>query len=373
MSAYPIPNGGALNGTHVPLPGPRAFQSRPHRTGLDWASHTVSGPDPHAIARLARQGLLVVTEETVDEQPVKVVSKPKPSRPRTYGAGWAKPSFDVEEAARLYATGLSIRAVGRHFGVAGQTMRAQLLKAGFETRGPGGGKPRIDVDKAIRLAKAGQPLAEIARAVGASPSAVRTHLRRAEITLVDARKSPTHNNNFRPDLDNDALVREYLAGATIPELATSHDCGTRTIRLRLLAAGVTLRDDRRGHSGGHNKPDAITPAEIAEAIRLYQSGLTARQVGAALGRSESGIHRVLVDAEVTMRKSGDYGHPGRDQAQHLRALMAQHGVTAAQVRAWADATGRDCPRGGPPPQRLVEAYLTAQGNESHCETRRFTA
>lgn len=354
--------------THVPIPtSAQPIRQRERRTGLDWSSHTAPKIDPVAIERLTRLGVLTVTPDVIDERPVKVVAKTKPkkrkarkpARERTHGAGWAKPTFDVDEAWRLYQTGLSTRDVGVQLGVTGQTIRAQLLRAGYSLREPGGGMPRIDVDEAIRLAEQGLTLSQIARALDASPSGVRTHLHRAGITPRDGRQDPRQNVNFRPDLDDDTIAAEYQDGATIPELAAKYEAGTRTIRMRLLKAGVTLRDDRRGHSGGHNKADVYTSDEIAEATRLYEAGRTMKQIADHLGRSESGIHRVLTRAGIQTRSSGEAqrGRPGRDNARRLRALMSDHGITSADVRAWATATGRPCPPTGTPSTALVEAYL----------------
>jgi IS30 family transposase len=56
--------------------------------------------------------------------------------PRRYRA---LDAYQVEEAARLYEAGQSLRAIGIHFGRHASTLRLALIKAGFRTRDRNGG------------------------------------------------------------------------------------------------------------------------------------------------------------------------------------------------------------------------------------------
>ncbi len=286
-TGHNVTAGGGLGGSHVPLPTRtirhRVPDSKPR--GLDWSKHTA--PVDHAAMAQARA--------------IRVAPKPKPKR-RSTARATSEPRFDVDEAVRLYETGLSCRAIGERLGVKGPSVYARLQQRGVAMRTP----VAIDVTRVVELALQRVTVNNIARELGCADSAVRKHLRRAGIEPADGRANRVHNR--RTDLD--ALPTEYLAGATIPALARKYDAGTRTVRVRLLAAGVALRDDRAAHSGGWE-----------------------------------------------------------DNSRATRYRMTDAGVTAAQIREWARAKGWPTSSGGPPSKALLDAYL----NESATTRRDLTA
>jgi len=87
------------------------------------------------------------------------------------------------------------------------------------------------------------------------------------------------------------LVVAYRLGATVYELADRYGCRRTTISAHLKRTGVTLR------------LRSPTPAEINEAIRLYQAGQSLAAVGRTLGFSTKTIHGALIACGVPRRDS----------------------------------------------------------------------
>lgn len=187
--------GGGLTGRSVPLPTTaRPLPQRARRTGLDWAAHT-TGPDPDAIARLTRLGIVTVTHETVEDKPVRVVRRRRPKKTgikRTPGPSTGvtyTPRFDVDKAVELYLSGLTVRQVADALGVKqNSSIRSRLTQRGIELR------PRV------------------------------TTTRR-------------HNHPV------EKVAADYLAGASMRALAVKYSASKGTVKKILVAQGVTLRDD----------------------------------------------------------------------------------------------------------------------------------
>jgi hypothetical protein len=78
------------------------------------------------------------------------------------------------------------------------------------------------------------------------------------------------------------LIHEYEAGESASSLAKKHGCALWTILSALEKAGIDIRRLAR-----------MSKDEIDEARRLYESGLTFKQVGKKLGRADASIIRVL--------------------------------------------------------------------------------
>lgn len=157
-------------------------------------------------------------------------------------------------------------------------------------------------------------------------------------------------------------VQSYLDGSTIPEISGALGRGTRTIRQALLGAGVQLRDDRAGHSGGRPKTAADDdPALVAKVRRLYlDEGRNQDAVARELGASRKAVQGIMARHEIPARPSArDLPSLRADGALGLRARMDAAGVSSADVRAWARATGREVPLRGVPSAALVDAYLAA--------------
>lgn len=111
----------------------------------------------------------------------------------------------------------------------------------------------------------------------------------------------------------DEIVSRYLAGEDTCKLAASYGVNRETIRSRLLLRGV-LRPRKKVF-------------DMAEATRLYASGLTLAQVAEKLSVTEWAVNSQLKAAGVSLR---DYYHPAR--REQSRRLMAERVKTLGWVR-----------------------------------------
>ncbi|GGL27486.1 hypothetical protein H9L10_03670 [Phycicoccus endophyticus] len=252
----------------------------------------------------------------------KPAPKPTPkSAPRPARTPKPRPRrFDHQAAVREYLAGETASQVGQRHGVTVRSVLNALHAAGHQTRPPGprpykprGPRATTPVDEIVRLYTV-EHLSppEIARRVGASPKAVRENLDRAGVQRTDARAT---------------------------------------------------------HSGGRNgHPEEL----LREAGRLYATGLTRSEVAARLGIGVKAVDKGIRLAHIQPRPGAHIpsGRPGRDGARGLKDLMAEHHVTAAEVRAYALGAGLDCPLVGIPPARLVRSYLAAAGVETPTEAKR---
>lgn len=211
-------------------------------------------------------------------------------------------------------------------------------------------------------------------------------------------------------VDEHAIVTEYQAGATAPQIANQHGILPKRVRSIVARHGIALRDDRASRSGGANR-FVPTPEVIAEVrhryIDLEQSTTT---IGHALDVDRRVIRRVLVDAGVAIRPPAHQtgGTPLTDQdeadiaqayadgaalgqlaKQHtvrqdrIRRIVTDHGVpirpkgastsnadrlaelgvTANQVKTWAAEQGLvDHVAKGLVAGRLIDAYAAAHSS-----------
>lgn len=105
--------------------------------------------------------------------------------------------------------------------------------------------------------------------------------------------------NLRRRLDPkviSTLVDCYNAGEHTPALAKEHGISMTGLRKLLLNEGVKLR------------MQSITPEDSDQAVKLYQSGLTIREVVKEVGYSLGSIRRELHRRSVPMRPSGRWNH-----------------------------------------------------------------
>lgn len=100
------------------------------------------------------------------------------------------------------------------------------------------------------------------------------------------------------------LVARYNAGEHTPALAKEYGISSTGLRKLLLNEGVKLR------------MQSITPEDSDQAVQLYQSGLTIREVVKEIGYSLGSIRRELHRRGVPMRPSGRWNHlPPRHQTE----------------------------------------------------------
>ena len=173
------------------------------------------------------------------------------------------------------------------------------------------------------------------------------------------RRAPRPPAQRTPKVDQaviDACLRLYTGEQlSIPQIATRLGIATATVRRHLLNRGVQLRDDRATRSGRGNAKRVDDPDFVRQAAELYVAGASLDEVAKHLHTGQQQVRKALNAAGVQTRPA----QPRQpvDGSAALRQRMADAGVTAKQIRAWAGTAGLDVSAVGILPARIVDAYL----------------
>lgn len=92
----------------------------------------------------------------------------------------------------------------------------------------------------------------------------------------------------------------YAQGYTIPCIAAATGASPVTVRRHLQRAGIPMRDDRAGHSGGRNRR-TWTPAQLEAAAQAYLDGARIADVARALRTGPRQARDALLAAGVPIR------------------------------------------------------------------------
>lgn len=176
--------------------------------------------------------------------------------------------------------------------------------------------------------------------------------------------TPRQKGTWSADLAT-SVVEGYLAGRSIPHLATIHSTTAARVRRILHATdGLVLRDDRTTNSGG--KPRAYPAEQVAAVRRLYlDEGLTQAQVADELRTTPKVISNLMARHDIPARPDIVTAGPTRNAPGHstltaYRADLDAAGVTPADLRTWAREHDIDVPVTGIPPRHVFNTYLAAQ-------------
>jgi len=149
------------------------------------------------------------------------------------------------------------------------------------------------------------------------------------------------------DEHDDDIVAAYVAGEPMAAIAARFGVGLSTIRRRVKAAGVPVRDTARPAAA---KPPG-NPRRAAAIVAAYRDGKTATAVAEQFGIAAHQVYHVLEREGVPRRARG--GDLGGRKKQIVRAEIAEkHG----------GAEGPSAPRAEPvPPAVEPSAPLQDQG------------
>ena len=110
---------------------------------------------------------------------------------------------------------------------------------------------------------------------------------------------------------------------------------------------------------------ALDPGRAAEAARLYLSGMTSREAGAAVGADNTTVLRWLREAGIETRRRGPRGLPDVDGAR-IVAMHDEDGLSFAEIGRRTGMTRRGtsnryrAAKGIPRPDRMADRPLEAQ-------------
>lgn len=128
--------------------------------------------------------------------------------------------FDIDEAAALYRSGMSLEQVADRCDVSSGTIRRRLLEKGVAMRRPGGltgaGLDEPEMETLAALYRAGHCLAEISAVTGLSDATVSRRLRAAG---VKTRRTGSAKRAIQPLVDVEWCRQMRAEGHSVDEIA----------------------------------------------------------------------------------------------------------------------------------------------------------
>lgn len=250
--------------------------------------------------------------------------------------GPARLELPVEEMVAKYEAGAGIIAVGEAYGISSTTVRKRLMEAGVTMRPRGGASHALDLpmDELVARYEAGEGLGTLSRVYECSPMTIRKRLGAAGITI----REPGRNNNAVIDLDIDGIVTAYRDdGLKLSEVAERYGVSTNTITRRLVEAGVTIR------------PKRWKPLPERELVASYQGGATCKELAERMGVDEGTVANHLRAAGAELRPGGpervvlDVDEVARryDAGESTETLAVAFGCSAQVVTRRLKAAGHE--------------------------------
>lgn len=146
----------------------------------------------------------------------------------------------VEELAAAYRAGQTCEALAREHDVSPTTIVNKLRRAGVNVDRYGRRIVALPAEELAERYRAGESTDVLAAAFGCSAQTITRRLTDHGVELRPIGNKP-RGVPLRVDVPVDELVRRYRIGWSIEDLADEYDCSTGTVRSRLRAAGVEIR------------------------------------------------------------------------------------------------------------------------------------
>lgn len=199
---------------------------------------------------------------------------------------------EKQSAIDIYRDGGSLEDAANEIGCNPVTVSKWLEERGIEKRAPGSGYDNYkyteeERKRIVEMYDNGRTYREIQGEIGCSSSTIRRAIKDSDVELKGRGTSP----KFSPDEEQE-ILREYEAGATLADLAEKYDSNRVTISEVIKRQG----GETRGRGGGHSE---VTAEESDEMIRLYtEEKLSQTEIGEKLGYHQSTVGKHLRKAGV---------------------------------------------------------------------------
>lgn len=312
--------------------------------------------DRAELAAVTASPVLVVEPEVTSAEAVTRTPKARPgplrnrTRPRQY---------DHAQLVDAYLRGKSASLVAEQFGCATRTVCDALEEFHvvrrdpyYDTRqqrrlpDPDAGLRSIRADVLAAWEGGARTVSQVAHALGIAWPTANKHLRAAGITPQNGR---TVGYSRRPDLTEEVIRQLYVEeDLTCAQVAARLSTTPKTVREKLIRAGVPLRNDRV-RNVGHSVPyESSTETDVA---RLAGAGFAPHEIAVYCRIREPAVHNILgrLGVEITTRDawrnsspqtapndpSGEYGDdhsaPHDADPAPLPDRPADHGLAVPSV------------------------------------------
>jgi len=188
-----------------------------------------------------------------------------------------------EELECAMNAGKTVREIATEFGLHEVSVRQKLAALALSANAPSARRdaPVADVTRVTELLAMGKSMKEIASHLGVKYKALHSFCMRRG---VSSRKS----------VDEGALVKEYIGGASSTELARNYNMSVTRVIAIIRRHGVTVR------TGG---PKRIVVPAMDEAVTRYAAGESAREIGSSIGVKHHMVEKWLHSKGVLLRKT----------------------------------------------------------------------
>lgn len=153
----------------------------------------------------------------------------------------------------------------------------------------------------------------------------------------------------RTDIDMDDVIRRYLAGQSVRELAALYQCSEALLHKRLKEAGVSRSPREARILSAAKQPE---PPYVDEIVRRYLAGERQYDIAAALGLNQASVSRWIIKRGVNISRS--------------EALQRRYARMTPEERRALAAKAHDAVRGVKrTPEDLAKRALSKQRSRAH--------
>lgn len=227
-------------------------------------------------------------------------------------------------------------------------------------RSPARGGPQrmvLPAPEIVAAYAAGQTLAQIAHAHGCSGPTIGRLL---EDHGIKRRGGPVPRNPELLEQVRQLYVDEKLTRA---EVAARIGYSVKVVQNVLAELHIEPRPSASERSkAGIGRPIKIPFAERPKIVERYRNGESGSAIALTYGVAAASIYSILRGAGVEERHGNrTLAGPGRNHAAHISVRLAELGVSAAEVKAWALQAGLVARvTRGLPSAAVLEAYAAAR-------------
>jgi hypothetical protein len=206
---------------------------------------------------------------------------------------------DKRTAIDLYLNGATLTEAGNSIGASNPTVSAWLKQAGIPTRSisEAKGVNPIKLDEAIKLYEEGKSSTDIAKSTGISATVILRTIKNRGIPI----KTQLDYLGLSP-VDKNKAIEMYASGLSSIEISKKLGVVKQTILNWVSSSGLQIRTNAESHG--------ITEDKINQAIELYKTGISLKEVGKNIGVDATTVHRWVKEAGIDRNLS---------QAQSIRA------------------------------------------------------
>jgi hypothetical protein len=205
----------------------------------------------------------------------------------------------IKQVCDLYISGQTGKQISQSTSIPLATVYFLMAQNGLTRRPPSDSKQKANLEELKTLYAQGMSTKQIAKQLGIRSSSVYQRMVRNSIPL---RTKSEAANRIIPIEDEPKLVQDYLNNALIRDLAKKWGASKDTIFAILRKHNVKIRMDKAGRIEGSSVYD---DDQHGLAVEMYNDGLSPKSIGEKLNIPESSVDSMLKRKGVIKRKAED--------------------------------------------------------------------